>query len=467
MFIPYRIVIQRLLPTNTIRIDFKSALREGEALREERGHLLCWNGHYSRVYVRKAQYHYGWDWGPCLITCGPWKPIYLERYRVRIKNVKIHPTLSEKLDAVTIAIHLSIDHRKPDHKVELSLLDPSGKTIRQMVLQELNATIKLESPQLWYPFTHGEQPLYKANINVLSHSGEVLDTSTTTFGIRSIQLIQSPLEEGSTFYFSVNKIPLFIGGSNWIPGDSFLPRMTPERYARWIDLAVRGNQNMLRVWGGGIYEDEAFYNECDRRGVLVWQDFCFACGQYPFDDTFVASVRLEATAAVERLRSHPSLAILAGNNEDYQIANEGLKHDMNTPEDEWVKTSVSGLAALMNGFYLTLSRRRHPWIIYWPGSPFGGVDNNSDRTIGDVHIWNVSSGMLVPYQRYPELSARFISEFGMLSCPHIATVKQSFFDSQRAQIFTLRANAFEFHCKATSYEKRLFTNYGGEFPPFI
>lgn len=461
MFVPHRIEVGKYLQsTNSLEILFESAINKGEAIRNERGQLICWNGHYSRVYVRKAQYHYGWDWGPSLVTCGPWKPITLERYDCQIKDVRLEVILSEDTKSAKVAIGAEIETNVAGYLIEVSLVEPSGNTISTSRLDGLSGTIGIQEPILWYPFTHGEQPLYKLQTRVISNSGDVLGSLTKIFGVRRIQLIQAPLQEGSTFYFEVNNIPIFMGGSNWIPGDSFLPRMTPNRYKRWIDLAVRGNHNMLRIWGGGIYEDDAFYDECDRRGVLVWQDFCFACGQYPSDKEFVESVSAEAIAALKRLRNHPSLAILAGNNEDYQVANEALHHDMQSPESEW-SNSTFGARRIYERVLPDLVKEHAPWITYWPGSPFGGVDNNSDRTIGDSHIWNVSSGMLLPYQRYPEVASRFVSEFGMLSCPHMETVKASFFGDSTD--FHPQSEEFEFHCKANSYEKRMFTCMGENF----
>jgi beta-mannosidase len=461
MFVPHCVDVKEFLQLeNTLKITFESAYNKGEAIRDERGHLVCWNGHYSRVYVRKAQYHYGWDWGPSLVTCGPWKPITLVCYDCRITDLKLNVSVSEDLKTAKVHVDPEIDTNAVTYAVDVSLIDPSGKLVSTTSLGSEAGVIEIKDPHIWYPFTHGEQPLYELQAKVIDGSSNVLATSTQTFGVRRVRLVQSPLKEGSTFYFEVNNIPIFMGGSNWIPGDSFLPRMTPDRYKRWIDLVVRGNHNMLRVWGGGIYEDDAFYDECDRRGVLVWQDFCFACGQYPSDKDFVDSVSAEATAALKRLRNHPSLAILAGNNEDYQVANEGLHHDMTSPESEWGK-STFGARLTYERILPDLVKKHAPWITYWPGSPFGGVDNNSDRTIGDSHIWNVSSGMLLPYQRYPEVASRFVSEFGMLSCPHIETVKSTFFGDSTD--FHPQSEEFEFHCKASSYEKRMFTCMGENF----
>ncbi|KAJ5619153.1 hypothetical protein N7510_003137 [Penicillium lagena] len=457
MFISHRLDIKHLIrPQNHLEIFFESAYDRAEALRAERGELICWNGHYGRVYVRKAQYHFGWDWGPSLVTCGPWKTIYLEQYSCRIEEMKIDVGLSSDLKKATLTVDVNLEPRDISRFIEVEFRDPEGTVLDRQTTQSRSVTFLLDQPKLWYPHTHGDQPLYQF-VAIVRSGRDVLDSKTHNIGIRQIELIQSPLQEGSSFYFKCNGIPMFMGGSNWIPGDQFLPRMTTQRYIRWVDLAVRGNQNMLRIWGGGIYEEDVFYDECDRRGILVWQDFCFACGQYPSDEEFIGSVKEEARQAIKRLRSHPSLAIWAGNNEDYQVANEALHHDMTMPEDQW-SGSTFGARVIYEKVLPDLVKEHAPGSIYWPGSPFGGVDNNSDRTVGDGHIWNVSSGMLLPYQRYPDITGRFVSEFGMPSCPAVETVMASFFgesDDRNPQ-----SEAFEFHCKMTSYEKRMFTCMG-------
>lgn len=458
MFIGHRIDVRNhIRPSNELEIVFESAYNISEELRAQKGDRLCWNGHYGRVYVRKAQYHFGWDWGPSFVTCGPWKPVRLERYTSRIEDINVDIDLSASLTEAAVTVETTTGPSNSSHSVEVELTDPAGRALASQKTQTGSASFHINKPELWYLHSHGKQPLYQVKATVRSAIGEILDSKTQTIGIRQVELIQSPLKEGSSFYFTCNGIPIFMGGSNWIPGDSFLPRMTPDRYKRWIELAVQGNQNMIRIWGGGIYEDDAFFDECDRQGVLVWQDFCFACGQYPSDEEFINSVKEEAVQAIKRLRSHPSLAIWAGNNEDYQIANEGLKHDMTMPEEKWAE-STFGARLTYERILPDLVKEHSPRSLYWPGSPFGGVDNNTDRTAGDAHIWDVSSGILLPYQRYPDVTARFVSEFGMLSCPSMTTVKETFFGG--SEDFSPQSKEFESHVKANSYEKRMFTCMG-------
>lgn len=459
MFLEYRINITHLIRqgSNDVEITFASAYNISEELRQKRGDRICWNGHYGRIYVRKAQYHFGWDWGPSFVTCGPWKPIFIHRYTARIDEVNVDVDLQDSLDEAVVTVRTVTEPHDPSFSTEVELADPEGRVLESKRSQGTSHGFKLARPELWYPHTHGKQPLYHVRVTVRSGQGETLDFKTQTFGVRRIELVQDPLEEGSSFYFTCNRIPIFMGGSNWIPGDSFLPRMTPDRYERWIDFAVRGNQNMLRVWGGGIYEDDAFFDAADRKGILIWQDFAFACGQYPADSQFIQSIKEEGTQALKRLRRHPSLAILAGNNEDYQVASEGLKHDMNMPEEEWAESSFPA-RVIYERILPDLVKEHSPRTIYWPGSPWGGLDCNTDRAVGDGHVWEVGSGMLLPYQRYPDIAHRFVSEFGMLSAASISTVKETFFGESEDR--HPQSKEFEFHIKAHSLEKRMYTTIG-------
>ena len=181
------------------------------------------------------------------------------------------------------------------------------------------ATFRSQNPKLWYPHTYGKQPLYVLSAT-LSRNGALLDTSSKRFGIRRAQVIQRKLYDvpGTTFLLEVNNIPIFCGGSNWIPADSFTQSIGRKRYHDWVQMAVEGNQVMLRAWGGGIFEEQDFYEACDEMGILLWQDFLFACGNYPAHEAFLDLVKREAVENIKLLRHHPSIVIWSGNNEDYQ-----------------------------------------------------------------------------------------------------------------------------------------------------
>lgn len=181
---------------------------------------------------------------------------------------------------------------------------------------------------------------------------------------------------------------MFCGGSNWIPADSFIPRIKPSKYRDWIKLAVAGNQSMIRIWGGGIFEEQAFYNACDELGVLVWQDFLFACGNYPANEKYVRLVKCEATATVMSLRHHPCIVIWAGNNEDYQYAeSEKLEYDpQDQIPDNWLKSNFPA-RYIYEKILLEVTQELVPDTCYHFGSPFGGT-KTTDPTVGDIHQWN-------------------------------------------------------------------------------
>jgi beta-mannosidase len=418
MFLQHRVdITEHVLfmgKQNVITIVFESAMKRGDELMARYGKRVCWNGHYSRPYVRKAQYHYGWDWGPSLVTCGPWKPVFIEIYSARLSGVNAVPKISPDLGSATIELRAEMDSVAvmEGFMVTGTVISPAGKEYTA-VLSPLNgiyaSTISIPSPELWYPRAHGPQNLY-AITYTLTHSSDVLHTITKKLGLRRVELVQDLLPEipgdnlsgGTTFYFRINNTPLFAGGSNWIPADSFQPRITREQLQSQLDLMTRGNQNMVRVWGGGVYESEDFYELCNKAGVLVWQDICLACADYPAHlDAFAASIVDEVSQQLSRLRWHPSLVIVAGNNEDYQVADEEVGYEKDAPEDTWrdepfpsrwlyEKKFPELVASICND-----GGTAESGVVYWPGSPFAG-DDSTDRTVGDIHQWNSTSPSFSP-----------------------------------------------------------------------
>ena len=259
------------------------------------------------------------------------------------------------------------------------------------------AVFRTQRPELWYPARYGKQPLYDLVARIFVQDNQ-LDIASKRFGLRRAEVIQEKLDDapGTTFFFQINNIPIFCGGSNWIPADAFIPAIDPSRYRDWIKLAAKGNQSMIRIWGGGIFEEQEFYNACDEMGVLVWQDFMFACGNYPATEEFLDLVKREATANVKRLRHHPSIVIWAGNNEDYQYQEtESLEydpHDLN-PEN-WLKSNFPA-RYIYEKILADVTRELVPDTCYRFGSPVGGK-STSDPTVGDIHQWNGKTSVTVP-----------------------------------------------------------------------
>ena len=374
--------------------------------------------------MRKAQFGWGWDWGPDLPTIGIWKPVRIEPRGATLRS------LNFTTHAIAGAAEVSIDlvlSEPADIAVEL--LDPQGVSVARAARHGSGrVAMTVPDPQLWWTADLGAQPLYAL---VASIGGR---TIRHRVGIRTIAIDQSPDpdEPGTSFFrFVLNGVPIFARGANWVPASSFVGAIPDATYRDLLERAAGANMNMIRVWGGGIYEHDIFYAECDRLGLLVWQDFMFACAPYPDDDpVFVENVRAEVSEQVSRLRHHACLALWCGNNE-----NQGIQffadHATGTA------TPLAGLKfydELIPGILADLDSATP----YWPGSPWGGPSPNSMRG-GDVHNWTVWHGIpLVPdteavggndsspegvaFTRYAEDMARFVSEFGIQGAPDIGTL---------------------------------------------
>ncbi|KIK65310.1 glycoside hydrolase family 2 protein [Collybiopsis luxurians FD-317 M1] len=460
-FVRYRINVKEHLKSgeNELILHFSSAFKKGREIEKQNGKLLLWNGDSSRLHVRKAQYSYGWDWGPILMTAGPWKPVYLELYRNRISDLDIRSKVSKDLD-VKMTVQMTFD--QSPGLASLTLKAPDGSVVAskdhlETTEGQILATFSFRQGelQLWYPKGFGEQPIYAVEAALVDENGTILDSKTQKIGFRRTIIVQEKLvdQPGLSFFFEVNNIAIFAGGSNWIPGDSFLTTMGPDRYRAWLELLVEGNQNMIRVWGGGIYEPDIFYDICDELGILVWQDFMFGCGQYPAYDTFLALVKEEAEHNVKRLRHHPSLSIFAGNNEDYQVAESmHLELDYADETSDFRKTSFPARHIYERVLPEIVGRLSD--IHYHRSSPYSGQGQpTTDRTLGDLHQWNVWHGSQEPWTNWDILAGRFVSEFGMQGFPNIRTVDY-WLGGQASERFP-QSRVNNSHNKADGFERRL------------
>lgn len=429
MFLPYRVdVTEKIKSTNTLKIVFPSTFAIGKKIMNESKHKFgIWGGEPSRLGVRKAPYHYGWDWGPIFLTCGPWKPIRLEMYQARIQDLYFRINFT-KLNSKEVEVELFCDYEGDASEVVFDLSFEGNQVAKTAIPARsgnCSAKVTLRNPHLWYPSGYGDQPLYTLAATLFEGEGKTMDSVTKKVGIREAKLIQRPLvdEPGTTFFFEVNGIPIFCGGSNWIPGDSFLPRITSQKYRDWVQLLVEGNQVMARVWGGGIYEEDSFYDACDELGILLWQDFLFACASYPADPAFLDRVRDDSVANVKRLRHHTCIVIFAGNNEDYQYQESAnLTYDRNDKDPQsWLRSDFPA-RYIYEKLLKDICDELVPDTPYHFGSPYGGAQS-SDPTIGDKHEWNVWHAAQRPYQDYKDLGGRFVSEFGMQACPDLKTIE--------------------------------------------
>lgn len=462
MFIPYRLNVTSKLNAdkeNILEITFASARLEAIKIKDKHPEhkWLGFNGDMARLAVRKAQYHWGWDWGPILNTCGPWREVRLEVYEARIEDLRIDYELSESLNSVKGTLSAKIEGASAK-SVRFSVQD-GGKLVFNESTDVSDGVAKVEfhveNPKLWFPHGYGEQPLYQISATVSTDDGIELDKATRRSGFRRGELIQEPDAIGKSFYFRVNGVDVFCGGSDWIPADSFTPRVTEEKYRKWLDMMVDGYQIMIRVWGGGIWEEDVFYDLCDELGVLVWQDFMFGCGNYPAFPEILRSIHEECTANVSRLRHHPSIIIYAGNNEDYQVQEQfelTYNYEDKDPEN-WLKTDFPA-RYIYEKLLPEVVAAESPHVPYHPGSPWGDGLKSSDPTVGDMHQWNVWHGTQEKYQIFDTLGGRFNSEFGMEAFPHIDTVK--YWCTDPTQLYP-QSHMLDFHNKADGHERRIAT----------
>lgn len=437
---------------NELRIVFKSALKQSRALEEKHGTFTCFNGETSRVHARKAQYHYGWDWGPLFLTCGPWKPVKLVTYSTaKINDFYVKPIVDENLQA-ELSFEVEVESISDDCRLLIEIFSSAGKLIKT-IKESSNKSyifdpIKLEDPELWYPKGYGKQPLYKF-VAKLQQSGQIIDSIVTEVGVRRARLVQEPVkdQDGSSFYFEVNNIPIFCNGSNWIPAHSFSCSLTDDDYVDLIRLADEGNQNMIRVWGGGFYENDILYKQCDKLGILVWQDFMFGCAIYPGYKEFIDNVTHEIVDQLKRLRNFCSIVFYVGNNEDYQVAEDLYKKNTFTDEEFPAKK-------LYERILPDMVSKLTSGVGYQFGSPISPGQGlpTTDVTVGDIHQWNVWHGTQEKYQDWGKLVGRFVSEFGMLAFPDIKTLKDCITDEK--QLYP-QLEAMDHHNKSIGFERRL------------
>lgn len=367
-------------------------------------------------YLRKPAYHFGWDWGPRLPLSGLTGDIGIENFEARLSKTDIKTEISAGAARLTFSAEVEGTCPK-GARLEIKLTGPDGKIhnyFGEIKDGRAEAAAEIRNPELWYPNGCGGQPLYKAEFYLLC-DGAILDYKAKTIGIRDIKLDTSSDESGNTFRFIVNGEPIFMKGANYIPSDSFVTRTTEKELEYIIKSAADANMNMLRVWGGGYYESDAFYELCDRYGILVWQDFCFACYPYPFfDEKFTESALSEARDNVERIKHHASLALWCGNNEIESLA------------PLWM--SDTELKRVQKDFFYNrlpeVVAEADPSTSYWASSPSSGISfsKTGSDDIGDTHLWHVWHGLRAAayYEKRP---SRFVSEFGMQSLPTYFTVE--------------------------------------------
>ncbi|NCA66435.1 MAG: glycoside hydrolase family 2 protein [Clostridia bacterium] len=371
-------------------------------------------------YMRKPAYHFGWDWGPALPLSGIIGDIYIDAYSARIGNV--HIKQSHNMGKVTLNTLIEVKGVGDGRLVQYIESPQGAKSKVEAMFDNGKCSIVtvIDNPMLWYPNGMGGQPLYNIEF-ILYKDDKVLDSVTQIIGLRKIVLSTAPDKYGSDFCFYINGKKLFAKGANWIPSDSFINRTTDEQLDFYIKSAKDANMNMLRVWGGGYYESDKFYELCDFYGILVWQDFAYACYPYPFyDKDFLANALVEAEENIIRLRNHASLALWCGNNEiELMSLLWFYRKKLKVAQKEFFYDKLKESVNEFDGI-----------TPYWAGSPSSGeycVNAGSDD-YGDTHLWQVWHGLRRP-EYYRGRQSRFVSEFGLEALPTMRAVK-SFAESK-------------------------------------
>ena len=376
------------------------------------------------MYSRKPGFHFGWDWGPRLITCGIFRPVYIIAWdAVKLNDVQIiHEEVSkEKVKIKSVLEILSDDNQEA--RINASV---DGKGFANSItslkkgLNKIELNFEMKEPKLWWTNRLGEQYLYNFKYQVVTKPDRS-DEKKYRVGIRSLEVVRAKDQDGTSFYFRLNGRPVFAKGANYIPQDNFQNRVTPERYRHMIKSAAEANMNILRVWGGGIYEDDMFYDLCDEYGILVWQEFGFACGMYPSDEKYLDNVRGEVIDNVKRIRNHASLALYCGNNEN----------EISWFQWGWKQIYSSEIQDQYEAGYKKLFYQVIPDVLkevdntryYHYSSPSGAGFGDFSYKNGDAHYWGVWHGK-EPFETYSNNIARYMSEYGFQSYPEISTIRK-------------------------------------------
>ena len=395
----------------------------------------------KRIYTRKAQFQYGWDWGPKLNTLGIWKPITLKAWDdLKFENIYIRQKEIDK-DKALLSVEIIIES-KDDRNIQLFTKINKEIISSNISLKKGKHTYKVPieiiNPKLWWTHNLGNPYLYNFNFQLIS-DGKIKDEKSVKKGIRKIKLIAKKDTIGESFYFELNGKPVFMKGANYIPQNNFQNKVTNQHYEKLLSDVVESNMNMLRVWGGGIYENDIFYDICDEKGILVWQDFMFACAMYPGSIEFLANVKEEAEQQIKRLRNHTSIALWCGNNENaegWRRWGWQAKRTKKEKEEIW-NDYLAVFDTILPKSVAKLSETN-----YWETSPKYGRGNPKYQMEGDAHDWWVWHDGY-PFEHFEKNVPRFMSEFGFQSFPSFETIN---YINQNDTI-NLKTDAIKLHQK--------------------
>jgi len=406
---------------NTLKIGFQPIGRIENFKASKLNYTLS---EAPRVFTRKPQFQYGWDWGPTIKTMGIWRDVTLLSYdAIRLKESYIK-TVSISETEATLEASVVLDCvKKGIYDINIENLTTGEIEKKRLKLDSSSTThtipLAIKNPKLWWTHNLGEPHLYEYRIR-LSEDLKTIDFKKQKVGLHTIKLITEKDSIGESFYFKLNGKPVYMKGANYIPQNIFLAEVTPDQREKLLDDAVEANMNMLRVWGGGVYEDDLFYDLCDEKGILLWQDFMFACAMYPGDTAFLENVKAEAIDNVKRLRQHPSIALYCGNNENSEGWHRwGWQADKTEAQKQEIWESYQ---AVFNDILPKVVDSLSPSIDYWESSPKYGRGDKRYQFEGDAHDWWVWHDGY-PFAHFEEEVPRFMSEFGFQSFPSYKAIK--------------------------------------------
>ncbi|WP_299122119.1 glycoside hydrolase family 2 protein [uncultured Winogradskyella sp.] len=406
-----------LKPENELRILFESTSKYEEIEKEKLPYELPES---NRIFTRKAQFQYGWDWGPKLNTSGILRPIKLlawNDYKIEDINIRL---INQNDSIANLVADIDVNSKLKDKVYFEIFVNDNLKAVYGVrpEKQDYALSFIIQNPKKWWPHNLGEPYLYDIKV-VVKEDDKILDSISVKKGLRTIELVTDKDRFGESFYFKVNDVPVYAKGANYIPQNSFQSEVSDAHYEKLLNDVVAANMNMLRVWGGGIYENDIFYDLCDEKGILVWQDFMFACAMYPGDKDFLENVQQEAIDNVKQLRNHASIALWCGNNENSEGWHRwGWQADRSEEEkDEIWSNYLKVFDSLLPNTVSSLTDTD-----YWESSPKYGRGNSKYKTEGDAHDWWIwHDGH--PFEHLEENVPRFMSEFGFQSFPSYETIR--------------------------------------------
>jgi beta-mannosidase len=405
---------------NKLTIVFQSAVKAGQDKASTLPYRLPGSDY---VFSRKSAYQFGWDWGPRLVTCGIYKPIKLIFHNEALLQDVCFKKKHLNNDSADISLLVSTQAGAEDLSI-IAEIEETGQRVEVPISKNGEAEVSfiINQPRLWWCRGMGKANLYHAAISI-QREGRIIDSKRLAFGLRNMEWVQEKDEQGKSFYLKLNGVPVFAKGANMIPPEFFLSDIKESRYNQILEAAADANMNMIRVWGGGAYEQDLFYDKCDSLGILVWQDFMFACGMYPGDSSFLSNVKEEISEQVIRLRNHPCISLWCGNNEmDEGWKNWGWQKQFRYSKEDSLRI-YGDYQKLFHDLIPTVLKELDPSRYYHPSSPMHGWGRKESLQEGDIHYWGIWWGM-EPFEKYAEKSGRFVSEYGFQSLPDLASLQQ-------------------------------------------